>query len=30
MQGETFDMRGFRGTHVKRLKTTDRHAPDCG
>ena len=30
MQGETFDMRRFRGTHVKRLKNAVRHALDCG
>ena len=30
MQGETFDIHLFEGTHVKRLKTDDRRALDCG
>lgn len=30
MRGETFDIRLFEETHVKRLETVDLHALDCG
>ena len=30
MRGETFGIRFFKETHVKRLETVDFHALDCG